>query len=172
MGAEQAKMNPEAKDYLSLFAEIAIATVALSGIIMVLAVSGRKLSRVRVVLIATQLRIALIVTVFSLLPLLMTNFDLGPESIWRIASALYIGAMLYVGVSLSRGRETYGRNLPRKGQIAGTIAGVSALILMTLNLWLAVPWPYLVQLMIALVVSILLFLDFIYQILVENAEDG
>jgi len=79
--------------------------------------------------------------------------------------------MIYVAVNLSRGRDTYGRNLPRKGLIGGRIAGVSALTLMTLNLWLAVPWPYLVQLMIALVVSILLFLDFIYQILIENAEE-
>ena len=163
-------MNPEVKDYLSLFAEIAVATVALSGIIMVLAVSGRKLSRERVVQIATQLRIALIATVFSLLPLLMTNFDLRPESIWRISSALYVGVMVYVIASMWRGRGTYGSNLPRNGRIAGTFAGVGALTLMPLNIWLAAPWPYLVQLMIALVVSILLFLDFIYQILLENAE--
>jgi hypothetical protein len=102
----------------------------------------------------------------------MTNFDLSPESIWRISSILYIGVMVYVITSVWRGRGTYGNNLPKNGRIAGTIAGASALTLMTLNIWLATSWPYLVQLMIALVVSILLFLDFIYQILIENAEEA
>ena len=163
-------MSPEAKDYLSLFAEVSIAVVALSGIIMVLAVSGRKLPRERVVHIATQLRMALIVTIFSLLPLLMTNFDLAGESIWRVASGMYVIAMFYVGFRASRGQGTYG-NLSGAGRTAGAIAGVCALVLMPLNIWLALPWPYLVQLMIALIVSIFLFLDFIYQVLIENSEE-
>ena len=43
---------------------------------------------------------------------------------------------------------------------------------MSLNLWLAVAWPYLMQLTIALVMSIYLFLDFIIQILRENSDGG
>ena len=162
-------MNPEAKDYLALFAEISVAVVALSGIIMVLAVSGQKLARERVVHIATQLRIALIVTVFALLPLLMTNFNLAAEWIWRIASGTYILFMIYIGFKLSRGAGNYG-TLPGAARIAGNTVGLCGVVLMPLNIWLGQPWPYLVQLMLALILSILLFLDFIYQVLGENSE--
>ena len=165
-------MNPEAKDYLSLFAEIAIATAALSGIIMVLAVSGRQISRQRVAQIATQLRMALIAAVFALLPLLSTNFDLASSAIWRICSALYLATILYVAISVARGKDTYGQSLDEQGRIAGTVVGISALALMSLNLWLGAPWPYLVQLTIVLIVSMLLFLDFIVHILVENTEQS
>ena len=48
------------EDLLSLFSEIAIATVALSGITLVLAVSGMRLSSVLVARIVTQLRMAMI----------------------------------------------------------------------------------------------------------------
>jgi hypothetical protein len=161
-----------AKDYLSLFAEVSIATVALSGIIMVLAVSGKKLPAERVAQIATQLRIALIVTVMSLLPLLLINFQLEPNLIWRVVSGIYIGIMIYVGVSTSLGRATYAHSLPVKTQNALQLMGGCALVLMGLNLWLAVPWPYLLQLMIALIVSMGLFVDFIYKILIENTEDS
>lgn len=164
-------MNPEAKEFLSLFAEIAIATVALSGIIMVLAVSGRKLATERVLQIAAQLRTALIVTVFSLLPLLMTNFDLYPESIWRIVSGLLITLMLGLQF-LGRGGGGYvGDYLPKSWRIAGPILWVSSVALQAVNLWLAAPWPVLVQLMVGWVLSILLFLEFIYQVLSENAEE-
>ena len=75
-------MDPAAKDYLTLFAEVAIAVAALSGIIMVLAVSGRRLSKEQVAQIATQLRMALIVTVYSLLPLLLVNVDIEGAALW------------------------------------------------------------------------------------------
>jgi hypothetical protein len=163
-------MNPEAKDYLSLFAEIAIATVALSGIIMVLAVSGKQISRQRVAQIATQLRMALIAAVFALLPLLITNFDLLSSAIWRICSALYLATMLYLAISSARGKDTYGQSLDKKGRLAVIVVGIPALTLMSLNLWLGTPWPYLVQLTIVLIISMLLFLDFIVHILVESTE--
>ena len=164
-------LNPEAKDYLALFAEISVAVVALSGIIMVLAVSGRKIPRQRVVHIATQLRIALIVTIFSLLPLLMTNFNLAEESIWRVASGAYIVFMAYIGFRLSQGAGMYG-SLPGAARVTGTAVGLCGVVLMPFNVWLGQPWPYLVQLMLALILSILLFLDFVYQVLGENSEDG
>jgi hypothetical protein len=165
-------MNAEVKDYLALFAEVAIATAALSGIIMVLAVSGRKLSTDRVAQIATQLRMALIVTVFALLPLLLANVEITASWNWRICSGLYILTILYVGISSARGRRTYGQALAAKGRAGGAVVGVSALALLPLNIWLAVPWPYLLQLMLALLMSIFLFLDFIVQILAENSDDG
>ena len=165
-------MDPAAKDYLTLFAEVAIAVAALSGIIMVLAVSGRRLSKEQVAQIATQLRMALIVTVYSLLPLLLVNVDIEGAALWRILAVAYMGMFVYIGIGLAQGRATYGQELSEKSRRAGGVVGYSALVLMSLNLWLAVAWPYLMQLTIALVMSIYLFLDFIIQILRENSDGG
>ena len=81
-------MNPEVKEYLFLFTEVAIATVALSEITMVLAISGKRLTVTSVNQIATQLRMAFYVTLFSILPLLLDQLQLEPAYTWRITSAV------------------------------------------------------------------------------------
>ena len=81
-------MMQDTSEFLSLFAEVAIATVALSGIIMVLAVPGMQLSKSHISRIAQQLRMALRATVFSLLPLLANSIELEIEMLWHSCSAL------------------------------------------------------------------------------------
>ena len=113
---------------------------------------------------------ALIITIYSLLPLLLANFDIDAAWLWRILAVAYLGVFVYIGIGLARGRATYGQDLSTKSRRAGGAVSLSALVVMSLNLWLAVPWPYLLQLTFALVMSLYLFLDFIIQILLENSD--
>ena len=163
-------MMQDTSEFLSLFAEVAIATVALSGIIMVLAVSGMHLSKSHISRIAQQLRMALIATVFSLLPLLANSIEWEIEILWRSCSALYLSTILYVIYGGMFGKPTYIK--PVGQQMLVTVAGVSGLTLLGLNLWLANSWPYLLQLTIALVVSMVLFLEFILEILADKEESS
>lgn len=51
-----------------------------------------------------------------------------------------------------------------------TVPATSGLVLLSLNFWLATDWPYLTQLFIALITSMILFLGFIYQALADNND--
>ena len=157
-------MPEEAQDLLYLMAEISIATVALSGITMVLAAANVALTDQRASVIAIQLRMAFIVTAFSLFPLLLVNYGLSGARLWIIAS---IGYVLAVAVNLLWSLVTP-TSLSKLGKSPGRLVGftgVSAMALRPLNLWLAESWPYLTQLCIAWSTSTLLFLGFIHEVL-------
>ncbi len=161
-------MDSSIEQLLYLVAEISIATVALSGITMFLAVSNMRLEIIRASLINTQLAMAFAVTIFSVIPLFLAQFGFAATTFWRIASALYlIGVIclwIHAGI-LSRREEV--RLKPAKLAI---FAASSAIILLTLNFWLASSWPYILQLLIAWISSMVLYLGFIKRVLDEKIE--
>lgn len=158
-------------DLLYLMAEVSIATVALSGITMVLAVSNVDLTDQRAALIGAQLRLAFIVTAFSIFPLLLLQFDLSGSGLWRMGSAGYFAAVA-VNIIWSLRTPASLAELPgHAGRLVGVTA-VSAISLLSLNLWLAKSWPYLTQLCVAWSVSTLLFLGFIHEVLGSGRERG
>ena len=162
-------MDSATEELLYLVAEISIATVALSGITMFLAVSNMKLDIPRSSLINTQLRMAFAVTVFSVIPLFIAQFDLLSSTFWRFTSALYLMGIAYLWIQagvLSRGEKE--RLKPAKIAI---FAASTAVILLTLNLWLATAWPYMLQLLIAWTSSMILYLGFIQAALDDKVAD-
>ena len=166
-------MPESSYDLLYLMAEVSIATVALSGITMVLAVSSVKLNTARASQISIQLRMAFIVTTFSIFPLLLQHYGLNDRLLWQTASIGYI-----IGVALNLLWNTFGHSsklkLPRSSQLLVGLTGTSAFILLSLNIWLATTWPYVTQLFIAWSTSTMLFLSFILEVLSsdDQQEDG
>jgi len=164
-------MDSDTRDLLYLIAEVSIATVALSGITMVVAISGLKLNVHRTGQITVQLRMAFIVVAFSLLPLLLLQFDLLEDLLWRIATGSYILTIVYVMIRSVMQAEGYDR-LPPKSAPLVVITAIGAFTLLPLNLWLATSWPYMTQLCLGWAVSMGLFIRFIYEILSEKRESG
>jgi hypothetical protein len=164
-------MNSATQDLLYLMAEVAIATVALSGITMMLAISGMQLDAQRSAQITTQLRMAFIVVALALLPLLLLQFELNDALLWRIATGVYLLVIVYVTVRSALGSESYDR-LPRDTAALVAIPGVGAFTLLPLNLYLAQSWPFLTQLCLAWGVSMALFIRFIYQVLADKRAQG
>ena len=165
-------MDSSIEQLLYLIAEVSIATVALSGITMFLAVSNMRLDIIRSSLINTQLRMAFAVTIFSIIPLFAFQLlDFSAEETWRVVSALYLFGILYLWVQagiFSRKAET--KLKPAK---LAVFAALTAIVLLTANIWLAAPWPYMLQLLIAWSCSMVLYLGFIQSALDEKVEkDG
>lgn len=154
-------------DLLYLMAEISIATMAFSGITMVLAVSSVSLNAKHAGQIGLQLRMAFIVTAFSILPLLLSHYRLDEEELWRIASFAYVLAVL-ANLLYMAFNESSRALLPNKTGLLAQFTGVSAIVLLFLNLWLATSWPYLTQLFIAWCTSTMLFLAFIHEVLMDK----
>jgi hypothetical protein len=100
----------------------------------------------------------------------MSAFDVDLHLICRFCSSLYIPAIVYVLVGGLRGRDTFGQNLPPRLRGITIPSALSAFGLMGANLCLAKPWPYLTQLLIVLVVSMILFFDFVIQTLIDRGE--
>ncbi len=162
-------MSPDTQSLLYLIAEVSIATVALSGITMVLAVSGSQLKEERANQIATQLRMASIVVACSLLPLLLNEFKLSEALVWRGATGAYILLIIYVMVRGIMRAESY-TGLPPKSARLVMVAAIGAVSLLPMNLWLAQGWPYITQLFFGWAVSMALFLEFIHIVLSERRE--
>jgi len=165
-------MSPEVEAYLSLIAEVAVATVALSGITMVLIFSRIQLTEPKMGHIVAQLSIAFAVVVFALFPLMAINMPFVDEHLWRISSGCYLTLIL----TLQAMRLLKNSPLPNVSgymNIPTTIPGVTAVILLTANIWLGEAWPHVLQLFIALVFSLALFLMFIYASISEllNEQD-
>lgn len=163
-------MSETASNLLYLMAEISIATVALSGITMVLAVTNAGLTRQRAALISIQLRMAVVVTACSIFPLLLVLFDLPGDIFWRVASGFYLLSVFANTASRLSGPASLSV-LSRSAAILVRCTALSAITLLPLNLWLATSWPYLTQLCIAWSVSTLIFLGFIHEVL-SDAQDN
>ena len=163
-------MEGSIEQLLILTAEVSIATVALSGITMILAVSNLGLTFEKVASISGQLNMASVVAIFSMIPLFLDQLEITQVVLWRTASSLYIiTIVLLVSKGLLRGRSN--QKAPAMVRIV-LVPGVSGLILLPLNIWFVSVWPYLFQLLIAWVVSLTLFLIFIMDILDDKIRKG
>ncbi len=162
-------MDSEVQNLLYLIAEIAIGTVALSGITMVLLVSNRKVSRQQTGQIAAQLSMAFVVVVFSIFPLMTTRFALSPEDGWLVCSGSYLLVILLFQLGRFIGRSPLAGVKGFVGLIV-TFPAVTAFILLGVNFWLRTDWPYLVQLFLALITSMILYLAFVYSALSETGN--
>ena len=166
-----ALMDAETRDLLYLLGEVSIATVALSGITMVLAVSGMKLTGHRIGQITVQLRMAFLVVAFSILPLVLLQFDLSEKLLWLISTGSYLIVIVFLMIRFRMNAEGY-EGLPRHSLPIALVASIGALTLLPVNLWLAESWPYIVQLFIGWAVSMGLFIRFMYEILSERRDQG
>jgi len=166
-------MSPEEKELLYLIAQMAIATVTLSGITMMVAISGRKLEAGRYHrLINSQLRMAFLVTMLSVLPLMFAQLGLSDQLLWRSASCIYLLLITIFGVYAVTQRIMPTGSLAAR--LPANLAIASAAILLSINLWLAEPWPYILQLFLAWIASMVVFLIFVADILglVEKEQTG
>ena len=160
-------MDGSVEQILVLTAEVSIATVALSGITMILVVTNLDLTFEKVARISGQLNMASIVAIFAMIPLFLDQLEITQTILWRMASLLYlitVSSLLALGFKRARSNQ----KTPTMVRIV-MIPGLSALILLPLNMWLVSVWPYLFQLLIAWVVSLTLFLLFINDILNDKA---
>jgi len=157
-------MGNEEKELLYLLAQMAVATVTLSGITMMVAISGRKLEATRHhLLINSQLRMAFLVTMLSVLPLLLGQLGLSGPTLWRSASGIYLALVTFFAVYAVSHRLIPTGSLASR--LPANLAIASAGILLSTNLWLAAPWPYILQLFLAWNASMAVFLIFVADIL-------
>jgi uncharacterized membrane protein len=138
---------------------------------MVLAVTSLTLTDQRAALIGIQLRMAFIVTAFSMLPLLLVQYGLSGQVLWMAASAGYLAGVV-ANLIWSSVNQTSISRLPPNARVLAATTGVSAMALLLFNLWQAVPWPYLTQLCIGWSCSTLLFLGFIHEVLIDPTRPG
>lgn len=162
-------MPEDTLDMLQLLAEVSIATVALSGITMVLAVTNLELTDRRAALIGLQLRLAFIVTAFSVFPLLLLHYGLTGRILWISASAIYLSAVV-TNLVWSSKNQNWVSQLPTVARRISVFTAISAVVLLLFNLWRAMPWPYLTQLYIGWGCSTLLFLGFIHDVLKSETK--
>jgi hypothetical protein len=163
-------MNPEVQTLLVLIAEVAIGTVALSGITMVLLVSGGRVDEMQRGTIAAQLSMAFVVVLVAIFPLLVNQYGLDAITMWRVSSAGYL--MLVLGFFAVWGLGLTQISVLQEVPVITRLPASSALILLGYNLWSGTDWPYVTQLFIALAVSMILYLSFVYRALTEpQAED-
>ena len=154
-------------DLLYLMAEVSIATVALSGITMVLATSTSVLTPERVAEITIQLRMASVVTVFCLFPLVAFYWGLDQRVLWRLSSGLYLTTLL--GIFYWNYRHPL--QLPTDFICLGGAVGLVALLLLGANVWFGEAWPHLTQLFLGWLGSLFLFLVFIHEVLIGKTQD-
>lgn len=154
-------------DLLYLIAEVSIATVALSGITMVLAVTNLSLTIERASLIGVQLRMAFVVTAFAIFPLLLIHFGLSGAKLWLWAS---IGYLLAVGFNILWSLVTPARlsKLPKIARFMVAVTAATAIFLLCVNIWLTTSWPYVTQLCFGWASSTFLFLNFIHEVLISE----
>ena len=148
-----------------LLAEVAIATVALSGITMVLATSRSKVKPEQASLISIQLRMATIVTSFCILPLIAREWGIDERTLWQLVSGLYLVTISStfvwnylhpIDASVFMSRLT-------------VFIGLIAILLLGSNLWVGEAWLYLSQLFVGWLGSMVLFLGFIRDVLNEKS---
>jgi hypothetical protein len=160
-------MHTETFDLLYLLAEVSIATVALCGITMVLVAANQQLSSEQIARIVSQLAMSSVVVVFSIFPLLLNRIFDEVEITWLIASAAYL--VVVIAGNLSRFRQSgLLKNLNTRYRTVTGVAAVSAVLLLGVNIWLKTDFPYLIQLFVAWICSIVLFGGFIYETLSEK----
>ena len=154
-------------DTIYLLAEVAIATVALSGITMVLATTRVALKSEQASLISIQLRMATVVTSFCILPLIVREWGIEERVLWQLSSVLYLVTILSTFI------WNYLHPIETPSFMSRLMAsiGLIAILLLGVNIWLGDAWPYLTQLFIGWLGSIVLFLGFIRDVLNEKTQN-
>ena len=168
--AGRCRLKESTIQLLYLMTEVSIATVALSGITMFIAASTMRLDGRSAIQISAQLRMAFVVTLFSVFPLFLLELDISSSAMfWRLASGLYlsgIACMWVLGVIQVRAQG--GNFTP---PILGVLAATTGLILLVANFWLVSAWPYILQLLIAWSVSLIIYLGFIQGALDQKVDN-
>ena len=164
--AQDIDVNPQTADLLYLMAEVSIATAALSGITMMISLSGRKVSAERVTQALIQLRAAVFITGLSMLPLMLDQMGLDGATLWRVSSGLYLVVLAFIAIAF---RPPEMSDFQPGLRVLGIATVLTALLLNSLNLWLHTSWPYMLQLFIGWILSISLFLAFVYDVLSEES---
>ncbi len=152
-------MPPETREFLAILAEVAIGTVALSGITMVLLMARQDPGERQTGLVASQLAMAFAAVVASLVPLLLNTYGLPISQIWMLSSAVYATIILTLQVPRFLPRARFPR-ISGLSAVIVTAPGASGMVLLGANLWIRTEWPYLTQLLLALATSMILYLYF------------
>jgi len=160
-------MHTETLDLLYLLAEVSIATVALCGITMILVTANQQLSPDKVARIVVQLGMSSVVVVFSIFPLLLNRIIVEKETTWLVASAAYLTIVVLSNLGRFQ-KSNILRDLSTRYGVVTGIAGISAVVMLGANLWLQTDFPYLIQLFVAWICSLILFSGFIYEVLSER----
>ncbi len=160
-------MSPETQELLTLFAEIAIGTVALSGITMVLVMSRQEQEERQTGLVAAQLAMAFAVVVASILPMLLARYAIPEQHVWMMASGGYAAIIVALQVMRFLSRSPFPK-VAGGAAIIVMMPAISGLILLAANFWLRSDWPYLTQLLIALATSMVLYLYFVLNVLARE----
>jgi hypothetical protein len=154
---------------LVLTSEVAIATVALSGITMILLTSNLELTFEKGARISAQLNMASIVAIFAIMPLFLDQLGITQTTLWRMASVLYLVTVgLLLGLGFKRAKSN--QKMPAMVRIV-LVPGISAFILLPMNMLYVSVWPYLFQLFIAWATSLVLFLLFVGDVLYAKAKE-
>ena len=161
-------MSPETQELLGLFAEVAIGTVALSGITMVLVMSRQEQGERQTGLVAAQLAMAFAVVVASILPMLLSRYLIPEQQVWMLSSGGYLAIVIALQVLRLLPGSSFPKASGRAAIILMMLPGVSGLFLLAANLWLRADWPYLTQLLIALATSMVLYLYFVLTVLSQE----
>lgn len=157
-------MAPETHDLLSLFAEVAIGTVALSGITMVIVMSRQEEGDRQTGLVAAQLAMAFAVVVASILPKLLNRYGISEDQVWMTSSGGYLAIIIHLQVMRLRRGSRFPKMSGRAAAIV-VVPACSGFVLLAANLWLRADWLYLTQLLIALATSMVLYLYFVLTVL-------
>ena len=157
-------MAPETHDLLGLVAEVAIGTVALSGITMVIVMSRQEEGDRQTGLVAAQLAMAFAVVLASILPKMLNIYGISEDQVWMISSGGYLAIIIHLQVMRLRRGSRFPKMSGRAAAIV-VVPACSGLVLLAANLWLRADWPYLTQLLIALATSIVLYLYFVLTVL-------
>ena len=150
-----------------LLAEISIATVALSGITMVIATSSSRITSEQAAQITIQLRMATIVTAFCIFPLVAQQWGLEDRALWQLSSTIYLVSILSAFVwSL-----LHPIDMPVIHARLVSLVGLIAILLLGSNIYVGGAWLHLTQLFVGWLGSMFLFLSFIKEVLNDRSEN-
>ena len=165
-------MDSDSRELLYLLGEIFIATVALTGIIMVLLGTKSERRESHGAQIAMQLRMSSTVTIFAVFPLVMEKLGLSGEMLWRVSSGAYLSTLLYFNARAIFSVDPTLRPKDQTAFVLIALTGAIAMVTLTSNLFVGGASLHIAQLFIAWVASILLFRMFIIETLVKGPADA
>jgi hypothetical protein len=155
-------MAPE--DILATTAEIGIALAGFSGIVAVLGARAQGAwSGADRFHLTMLLETSFAAVLWSFVPLVLLSAEVGPERVWLLTSAAYVGYMLLQFPRRTRqissadpaGPDANGELWFRVFVISGAVAHT---LLQVVNaVWLRAPWPHIVAVLWALTLGFVMF---------------
>ena len=157
-----------ADSFLSSAVEVAIGIAGFAGIVA--AIRHRDLSSwaaqdrllLRILLVASAMSV-----VFAWLPALLSEAGISARALWQISSLVLF--IWQISAWIYRGRQMRGLNIDRVLPKYAFVWNAAFLLLQAANVYLGLPWPFLLG-----VANILAgaFIVFLVLLLGENAENG